>query len=228
MNRKNNHLILILLEKSTVLYILCPFLIVICLFNIFYLALFRQQEYETPFGILFFLVTIVVLAVLWLVDRSLVNFVRPVILSAVELVLIGSLWLWFSYSNREFIIDASACSERTFIIAYTIDEALAEIPDTVFPFSKKITISDRNYVIVSDAYRVSETNSFSPSLKLPANWKNRTLVTGMEGTTADSRFTSFTVYLRNDYDLLSLPEREKTVEIDRERAVKEFLTRIKK
>ncbi len=227
MNNKTNNLTTILLSKTTVFYILCPLLIVICLLYGFYLILFRQG-YETPFGVIFLLITIVVLAVLWGLDRLLVNSLHPLALSAVELLMMSGLWLWFSYSNREFIIDATASSGQTFIIAYTIDDTIAEKPDHVFPFGKKMTITDRNYVILSEVYRPSEKNSFSPYLKPSIRWKNGTIQTGMLVKERDSRFTHLVIYLANDYQLLSLAEQKRVVETEKERVVKEFFARVNK
>ncbi len=229
MEDKNNHLLTVLLVKTTVFSFFCPLLILICLLYVVYLALFRQQAYETPFTILFLLFTIVILGVLWGLDRVLVNSVRPGVLSAVELVLISSLGLWFSYSKREFIIDASATSGQTFIVAYTIDDTLAEKPDPVFPFSQKITISDRNYVIVRDVYRLSEKNSFSPLLKPPASWGGSWRKPGIGIDVQDSRFIDFDIYLDTDRQSpLSLDEEERITKAKVEKAINDFLDQVKK
>ncbi len=202
----------ILFQKVTVFSVLCPLLIAVGLPYSLYLL---TRDSVSAIGGVYVLTVVVAAAVLWGLDRVLAGFVPVVPLSVAEGLLLGSLMLWYSYETREFIIDASANSSRMFIIAYTTDDTLAEEPSVAFPFGKKMTISDRNYVILRDEYRPAE-NSFSPLLKSPTSWGNEMRSMGIE--LQDRRFTALYMFSGGNSEMS---------EAERETAVKEFLARVK-
>ncbi len=203
----------ILFQKVTVFSVLCPLLIAVGLPYSLYLL---TRDSVSAIGGVYLLIAVAIAAVLWGLDRWLASFVPLVPLSVAEVLLLGSLMLWYSYDSREFIIDASANSSRIFIIAYTTDDKLAEEPSVAFPFGKKMTISDRNYVILRDAYRPAE-NRVSPLLKSPASWGNEMRQQGFE--VQDRRFTALYIFSGGNSEMS---------EAERESAVKEFLARVKK
>jgi hypothetical protein len=230
MNHKNNNLMSVWLRESTVFSILCPLLIVLLVplsIQAFWRG-FSQKDWMEGYLFIVASFTIIVLGILWGLDRLLVNFVRPVVLSAVELLLIGSLGLWVSYSNRKLIIDASACSAQSVIIAYTMDDTLAEKPDHIFPFVEKITISDRNYAILSDKYRAN-SSGLPQVFQHPTSWGYGWQTPGVAVDVQDSRFTDFDIYLPPDRNLyLSFDEKTRMTKARVAEVVKEFLTQVKK
>ncbi len=202
-----------LFQKATVFSVLCPLLIAVGLPYSLYLL---TRDSVSAIGGVYVLIAVAVAAALWGLDRWLAGLVSLVLLSVAEVLLLGSLTLWYSYDSREFIIDASANSSRIFIIAYTLDDTLAEEPSVAFPFGKNMTISDRNYVILRDAYRPAE-NRVSPSLKPPVGWGNETRSMGIG--LQDSRFTALYIFSGGNAEVS---------EAERENAVKEFFARVKK
>jgi len=229
MSNQSNNLITILLRKATVFSILCPLLIIVLIpYSLYsFWRGFSENDWMSAYVFLIGFATATVLSILWVLDRLLVNFVRPVVLSAIELILISILFLWVGYSNRKLIIDASASSAQSFIVAYTIDDTLSEKTDYVFPFAEKITISDRNYVILSDTYRANKF-SFPVVFQPPAIWTGYQ-TPGMIFDVPDNRFTDLDIYLASDEQVLSLSldEERKITKAKGETAIKEFLARVK-
>ncbi len=230
MRNQSNNLITILLGKTTVFSILCPLLIIVLVpYSLYSLWRgFLENDWMRGYVFVIGFATTAVLSILWLLDRLLVDSLRPMVLSATELILISILFLWVGYSDRKLTIDATASSGQSFIIAYTSDDTLAEKADYVFPFGEKISISDRNYVILSDTYRANRF-SFPIVFQPPAIWTGFQ-TPGMTFDVPDKRFTDLDIYLAPDKQLssFSLDEERKITKAKGEQAIKEFIDRVKK
>ncbi|WAS05688.1 hypothetical protein LQF76_02000 [Gloeomargaritales cyanobacterium VI4D9] len=200
-------------QKATIFSVLCPLIIAVALPYALYLL---TRDSVSAIGGVYVLIAIVVLGGLWGLDRLLSMAVPLVFLSIAEVVLLAGVALWYGYSSKEFTIDASTNPSPVILIAYTTDKTLAEEPQSVFPFHKKITLSDRNYAILHDMYRPRE-NSFSPILKSPANWGNGFRSSGIQ--LKNGQFTE--IYIFSGVN-------SRLSESEKESLVKEFLGRIKK
>jgi len=200
-------------RRVTIFSVLCPLLIAVGLPYALYLL---TRDSVSAIGGIYVLIGVVILGGLWGLDRWLSGSVPLVFLSITEVVFLASVALWYGYSSREFTIDASANSSPVILMAYTTDKTLAEEPQSIFPFHKQITVSDRNYVILHDVYRPKE-NSFSPLLKPPATWDN-----GFRQSRTEVKNSQFTeiYFFSNPNSNLS--------ESEKENLVKEFLVRVKK
>ncbi|WP_339396862.1 hypothetical protein [Synechococcus sp. C9] len=200
-------------QRVTIFSVLCPLLMAIGLPYALYLL---SRDSVSAIGGIYLLIGIAILGGLWGLDRWLSMTVPLVLLSTVEVVFLAGVALWYGYSSREFTIDASTNPSPVILIAYTRDRTLAEEPQSIFPFHKQITVSERNYVILHDVYRPKE-NSFSPLLKPPARWGNGFQSSGTQ--VKNDRFTEIRIY-SNPNNQLS--------ESEKENLVKAFLAQVNK
>jgi hypothetical protein len=189
-----------LFQKITPFWVTGILLILVALPYGIYLL---QKDSVSAIGGIYLLAGVVAVMIVMALDRLLVRFVPMPTLFIIEgILLVAGLGIGF-LANRNaqsqiLTLDISANTSPYFMVLYTKDPTFAQTPQSRPSGGLLLTVSDRNYVVLSDDFMPRE-NGWQTEFRMPANWQNGYSSTGE--SLKEGKLTGLYFYSGNDTEL---------------------------
>ncbi|WP_299782962.1 hypothetical protein, partial [uncultured Formosa sp.] len=100
------------------------------------------------------------------IDRILVNKIKPLKLSIFEFVFIGIILLFYLSDNKKLYVDLTEYKTEYFVIIYNNGNLENSELNWSFPFSKSVELNENSIIIPSEF-----KGNYQVELKTPKNWK---------------------------------------------------------